>query len=132
MAAGTNERLLSHFSERPNIYALPFTKHIAPYMMAADVVMGKAGPNMLFETVTLGKPFVATAYIPGQEEVNLEFIERYELGWVALNHRDQRELIQSLAQEPGRLAAMQETVDRYRKMNTEATQEIPRLIRNLV
>ena len=132
LAAGTNEGLLKHFSGRPHIHAIPFTKQIAPYMMAADVVMGKAGPNMLFETVTLGKPFIATAYIPGQEEVNLEFIQRYGLGWVALNGKAQRALIESLACDDGKLSAMRESVERYRQINTEATQQIPRLIQALL
>src|SRR5262249_8409938 len=85
LAAGTNQTLLTRFKnrERSNILVLPFTKEIAPYMAAADVIMGKAGPNMLFESVTLGKPFIATAYIPGQEEPNLEFIRHHKLGWVA-------------------------------------------------
>jgi processive 1,2-diacylglycerol beta-glucosyltransferase len=131
LAAGTNEGLLKHFSGRSHVHAIPFTKQIAPYMMAADVVMGKAGPNMLFETVTLGKPFIATAYIPGQEEVNLEFIERYGLGWVALNGKAQRALIESLAYDSGKLSAMRESVERYRQMNTEATHQIPQLVENL-
>ena len=101
-------------------------------MMASDVVMGKAGPNILFETVTLGKPFIATSYIPGQEEVNLEFIERYELGWVALDPQKQRELVQTLTHEPAILAAMVESVGRYSQMNTEATQQIPQLVRSLI
>jgi UDP-N-acetylglucosamine:LPS N-acetylglucosamine transferase len=132
MAAGTNEGLVRQFSDRPNIHALPFTRQIAPYMMAADVVMGKAGPNMLFESVTLGKPFIATAYIPGQEEVNLEFIQRHQLGWVALDHRNQRQLVEELSQEPPKLDAMRESVNRYREMNTEGTRQIPQLIRDLV
>jgi len=132
MAAGTNEGLLKQFSGHPNVHPIPFTKHIAPYMMASDVIMGKAGPNMLFETVTLGKPFIATAYIPGQEEVNLEFIERYELGWVALDIQKQRELVQTLTREPATLAAMIESVERYRQMNTEATQQIPQLVKSLI
>ena len=63
LAAGTNQALIAHFARRPqsNMFVLPFTKEIAPYMAAADVIMGKAGPNMLFESVTLGKPFIATA-----------------------------------------------------------------------
>jgi processive 1,2-diacylglycerol beta-glucosyltransferase len=132
MAAGTNEGLLKQFNGRPHVHAIPFTKQIAPFMMAADVVMGKAGPNMLFETVTLGKPFIATAYIPGQEEVNLEFIERYGLGWVALNNRDQRELIASLTNGGEKLSAMRESVDRYREMNNEATHQIPQLVQGLL
>jgi UDP-N-acetylglucosamine:LPS N-acetylglucosamine transferase len=132
MAAGTNESLLKQFSGHPNVHPIPFTKQIAPYMMASDVVMGKAGPNVLFETVTLGKPFIATAYIPGQEEVNLEFIQRYGLGWVALDIQKQRELILTLTSEPATLAAMLESVERYRQMNTEATQQIPQLVKSLI
>jgi len=132
VAAGTNEQLARRFSGRVNVHTLPFMKQIAPYMMAADVVMGKAGPNMLFETVTLGKPFIATAYIPGQEEVNLEFIERHGLGWVALEHHRQRELIESLMQRPEMLKGTAGSVDRYRQLNTEATQQIPRLVKGLL
>ncbi|HEX9069349.1 MAG TPA: glycosyltransferase, partial [Ktedonobacterales bacterium] len=54
LACGTNRLLRERFLGHPRILALPFTKSIASYMAAADVVMGKAGPNMLFESVTLG------------------------------------------------------------------------------
>ncbi len=131
MAAGSNETLLKQFSGRENLYPLPFTKQIAPYMMAADVVMGKAGPNMLFETLTLGKPFIATAYIPGQEQVNLEFIQRHRLGWVALRREDQQELVASLAADPQKMADRLSSVKEYEQMNTEATRQIPRLVREL-
>jgi processive 1,2-diacylglycerol beta-glucosyltransferase len=132
LAAGTNQALLEQYRQRANIHPLPFTKQIAPYMAAADLVMGKAGPNMLFETLTLGKPFVATSYIPGQEEVNLEFIERHGLGWVALDSRGQRRLIESLIEDPARLTEKTESVERYRQMNVEATRQIPELIRHLL
>lgn len=132
LATGTNESLLQQFKQRPNIHSLPFTKHIAPYMAAADVVMGKAGPNMIFETLTLGKPFIATAYIPGQEEVNLEFIERHGLGWVALDGRGQRDLIESLTLERDKLTEKLGSVQRYRQMNIEATRKIPGLIKSLL
>jgi UDP-N-acetylglucosamine:LPS N-acetylglucosamine transferase len=132
LATGTNDALFQQFRNHPRIHPLPFTKHIAPFMSAADVVMGKAGPNMLFETLTLGKPFIATAYIPGQEEVNLEFIERHGLGWVALDPPSQRELIESLIREPAKLTDKLQSVGRYRHMNMEATQHIPQLIKNLI
>lgn len=132
LATGTNQTLLQLFRQRAGIHALPFTKHIAPYMAAADVVMGKAGPNMLFETLTLGKPFIASAYIPGQEEVNLEFIERHGLGWVALDDRGQRDLIESLTLDRGRLTEKLAGVQRYRQMNMDATRKIPDLIKSLL
>ncbi len=131
LATGTNTALLNRFSNVNNLYPLPFTKDIATYMAAADVIMGKAGPNMLFESVTLGKPFIATAYIPGQEEVNLDFIRRHSLGWVALASTQQHTLIQELASTPSTLHAMQASVQTYRDWNTSATQALVPLIENL-
>lgn len=128
LAAGTNRKLYHQFEGRENIHVLPFTREIAPYMAAADVVMGKAGPNVLFESVTLGKPFIATAYIPGQEEVNLGFIRRHKLGWIALKHTSQQYIIRLLEENRGLLKGRIETVGIYRKMNTEATLQIPALI----
>ena len=77
----------------PNVATLPHTNDIAPYMAAADIIMGKAGPNILFESVMLGKPFFATTFIPGQEQENLAFIQRHGLGWVALHPEEQRSLL---------------------------------------
>jgi UDP-N-acetylglucosamine:LPS N-acetylglucosamine transferase len=132
LATGTNTALLNRFSNVKNLHPLPFTKNIATYMAAADVVMGKAGPNMLFESVTLGKPFIATAYIPGQEEVNLEFIRRHALGWVALESPQQQTLVRELASTPSILHAMQLSVQAYREWNTGATAAIVPLIESLV
>ncbi len=128
LAAGTNRRLVQQFQGRERIHVLPFTRDIAPYMAAADVVMGKAGPNVLFESVTLGKPFIATAYIPGQEQVNLGFIRRHKLGWIALKNASQHYILRLLAADRTLLNKRIQTVAAYRKMNTEATLQIPNLI----
>jgi len=86
--------------------------------------MGKAGPNVLFETVTLGKPFIATTYIPGQEEANLKFIQRHQLGWVALASPAQRELLATLMAQPAVLAVRVAAVDKYRRWNRTANETI--------
>ena len=132
LAAGTNRKLYQQFQGRVNIHPLPFTNEIAPYMAAADVVMGKAGPNVLFESLTLGKPFIATAYIPGQEEVNLGFIRRHKLGWIALKNASQQYIIRLLAADRNLLSKRIQTVNAYRKMNTEATERISSLIDNFL
>ena len=128
LAAGTNRKLVDQFKDRDHIHVLPFTSEIAPFMAAADVVMGKAGPNMLFESVTLGKPFIATAYIPGQEQVNLGFIHRHKLGWIALKDTSQQYIIRLLEADRDLLNNRIQTVDAYRRMNTAATLQIPNLI----
>jgi len=132
LATGTNKALFERFQDIPHLFPLPFTKHIASYMTAADVVMGKAGPNMLFESVTLGKPFIATAYIPGQEEANLDFIRRYGLGWVALDAPAQRRLVTDLAANPQRLRATQESVAAYHQWNSGCNSLIEEVIEQLI
>ena len=132
LAAGTNRALLKRFKGVKNLYALPFTKEIAPYMAAADVIMGKAGPNVIFESVVLGKPFIATTYFPGQEKGNLEFIERYGLGWVTLKLEQQCELIRALATDSAQASAVTHKIQAYLQWNNAANASIPSLIHALV
>src|SRR5262249_382135 len=79
LAIGTKRSLPEQFEGAARVRTIPFTRDIAPFMAAADVVLGKAGPNTLFEAVMLGKPFIATTYIPGQEQANLAFIQSHGL-----------------------------------------------------
>ncbi|GCE10244.1 MGDG synthase family glycosyltransferase [Tengunoibacter tsumagoiensis] len=132
LATGTNQALLTRFQGHKRLFPLPFTKEIAPYMAVSDLIMGKAGPNMLFEAVTLGKPFLATAYIPGQEEANLEFIQRHGLGWIALTAGEQVSVLTSLLHEPTRLRQMIDSVQAYRQRNIEACNKIPFLMKELI
>jgi len=124
LAAGTNEYLLKRYQDKAGLYCLPFTRKIAPYMASADVIMGKAGPNMLFESVELGNPFIATSYIPGQERPNLEFIQRHGLGWVTLDVEAQRSLVAALVSEPSMLQEAKSTVAAYRDWNTDRVDNI--------
>lgn len=132
LAAGTNEQLIRRFSGIENLRVIPFTRQIAPYLFAADLVMGKAGPNMLFEAISLGKPFLATAYIPGQEKPNLGFIRKHELGWVALTATGQQTLLNRLLADRSLLTRSTAAVERYNQWNREAIQSIEPRLRSLL
>ncbi|MDQ6644384.1 MAG: hypothetical protein M3Y76_08040 [Chloroflexota bacterium] len=132
LATGTNRALHERYKNVHNLATLSYTKEIAIYMAAADVIMGKAGPNMLFESVMLGKPFIATAYIPGQEQANLPFIQRHGLGWVALQPEDQHSLLNTLIHNPDQLSAMAATINTYRQWNVEANKRIVPILRSLI
>jgi UDP-N-acetylglucosamine:LPS N-acetylglucosamine transferase len=132
VAAGTNRNLLTRYKNVPNVATLSHTNDIAPYMAASDIIMGKAGPNILFESVMLGKPFFATTFIPGQEQENLAFIQRHGLGWVALRPEEQRTLLLNLIHDPAQLEALSSTINAYRDWNINANQQIPRLIHQLI
>jgi 1,2-diacylglycerol 3-beta-galactosyltransferase len=131
LAAGKNTALQERYQGVEHLAVLPYTKEIGAYMAAADVIMGKAGPNMLFESVMLGKPFIATAYIPGQEEENLAFIRRHGLGWVAIQPAEQRALLTDLTSQPDHLRAMLASIDTYRQWNAEMNAQIVPLLRAL-
>src|SRR6266487_1141982 len=132
LATGTNHNLLNRYKNVPNFATLPHTKEIAPYMSAADIIMGKAGPNILFESVMLGKPFIATTYIPGQEQQNLSFIQRHGLGWVATGREEQHSLLTTLIHNSDQLNAISATINTYRQWNITANHQIVPLIRLLI
>lgn len=132
LAAGTNASLVERYKNMPNLVVLPYTKEIAPFMAAADVIMGKAGPNALFESVTLNKPFIATSFIPGQEQENLSFIRRHGLGWVALRPQEQLSLLPALIQNTDEMKAMSNTIEAYRRWNAAANMRVTQLVRSFL
>ena len=66
----------------PTIAAIPYTHDMQKYMRAADLVIGKAGPNTLFESIATLTPFFAVSHFMGQEDGNLGIIRRYKIGYV--------------------------------------------------
>ena len=90
VATGNNLQLQTKLqsmkvSGKNKLLAIPFTDKISQYMQVSDFVIGKAGPNSIFEAVACGKPFFATSHIPGLEDGNLEIIRDYKIGWVEEN-----------------------------------------------
>jgi UDP-N-acetylglucosamine:LPS N-acetylglucosamine transferase len=132
LAAGTNAGLLERYKTMPNLVVLPYVKEIAPFIAAADVVMGKAGPNALFETVMLNKPFIATSYIPGQERDNLSFIQHHGLGWVALRPKEQLALLSRLICQPNEVQAMLSSIEAYRLWNAAANGRVCQVVCSLL
>lgn len=65
-----------------DLRVLGFTKEMDKYIKAADLVIGKAGPNTLFEAVATKTPFMAIEYGGQQEFGNQELIKGYNLGIV--------------------------------------------------
>ncbi len=106
------------------VRTLSFTEMIAPYMAAADVIAGKAGASFISEAFMLEKPFLITAFIPGQEAPNLQFIERHNLGWVCLEPTAQKELLARITSDPMMMAEKVDSIRAYKAWNTQANQDI--------
>ncbi len=124
VAAGTNQSLPHGLGGLDRVRVVPFTNEFAKIMNAADVVMGKAGPNTLFEAATLAKPFIATSYIPGQEQPNLRFIDRNGLGWIALQAREQLAILSRLASDADARRAATEAAGMFSARNEVAARNL--------
>jgi len=47
---------------------------MAEYMVAADVLVSKAGPGTIAEAASLGLPVMLTSFLPGQEAGNINVV----------------------------------------------------------
>lgn len=59
---------------RIEVVGLGFVTKMADYMVAADVLVSKAGPGTIAEAAALSLPVMLTSFLPGQEEGNVDFV----------------------------------------------------------
>lgn len=82
---------------------LGFVDNMDQLMRAADLVVSKAGPGAIGETLATGLPIVLTSYLPGQETENVGFVKAYGLGLYAPRPELLLEAIHRLAADGGRV-----------------------------
>jgi UDP-N-acetylglucosamine:LPS N-acetylglucosamine transferase len=56
------------------VVGLGFVTKMAECMVAADVLISKAGPGTIAEAASLSLPIMLTSFLPGQEERNVDFV----------------------------------------------------------
>jgi hypothetical protein len=95
----------------PGMALIGFTDRMHQYIAASDVVIGKAGPNLIFESVACRKPFIAISHISGNEDGNLGMIKANNLGWVAENPFTAGKLIKHIIADPGMLQPKREGLE---------------------
>ncbi|HEY6286993.1 MAG TPA: glycosyltransferase, partial [Ktedonobacteraceae bacterium] len=132
LAAGNNEALALRNAGNENVRVLPFTETIAPYMAASDVIAGKAGASFISESFMLEKPFIATACIPAQETPSLQFIQRYNLGWVCLDTSALKRVCVDIINNPDLITEKEPSIRAYKAWNVRANQHIVPLIDQLL
>jgi 1,2-diacylglycerol 3-beta-galactosyltransferase len=57
-----------------DVIPLGFVKNMAEYMVAADVLVTKAGPGTIAEAAAVGLPIMVTSHLPGQEAGNVDIV----------------------------------------------------------
>lgn len=96
----------------PRIVILEYSDKMHELMAVSDAVIGKAGPNVIFESVARRKPFIAITHFNGNEDGNLEMIEEYNLGWVAENPFAAGRLVREIILDPQILANKRRDLDK--------------------
>ena len=128
----TLNSFLDKSAKRNSLIPLEFTPNIHQYMQAADLVIGKAGPNMLFETVATETPFFAITHISGQEDGNLDIIHDYNLGYVEENILKAQKLLKQIVAEPEQLTKFKLDILKLKKHNQQAKEKLRQLVKKLI
>ncbi|HNT30554.1 MAG TPA: glycosyltransferase [bacterium] len=83
VVCGRNRRLQHDISEKQfkhPVNTLGFISNIEEFMRTSDIILAKAGPFAVSESIICGKPIILYDFIPGLEEGNILFVERYQVG----------------------------------------------------
>lgn len=83
IVAGNNKKqynfLLNKLANK-NVTILGYVDDMPKKLQEADIILTKAGPNMILEAVRMCVPVIVTGHILGQEEKNYKFITDNEYG----------------------------------------------------
>lgn len=107
IVAGKNEKLktklerslLDKYGDRVEIYG--FTKNIQDLMLASDIAFTRGSPNVMFEAIASNTPLIITGALPGQEEDNPTFAEKFNLGMVCKNPKEITQTLNQLLENDG-------------------------------
>lgn len=75
-AAARRLRIAARHSAMPAV-VFAFTQEMAELMGASDLIVSKAGGLTVMEALSRGRPLVFYYAIPGQEEVNAQYVQRH-------------------------------------------------------
>lgn len=132
--AGRNEKLRRQLQQLEwNIPAQVhgFVTNMPDWMRASDLVITKAGPGTIMETLAAGKPMILSGYLRGQEEGNVRFVQESGVGVLRSSpHAVASQLRAWLDGEHPQLAQMQVNAKRAARPN--AAIEIVRAVAELL
>ena len=82
VVTGRNKRLRRELEslDKPGLRVEGFVEEMALYVSASDVVIGKAGPASVYESLAVGRPVIVTGHAGLNEKEVAEFIERSGFG----------------------------------------------------
>jgi UDP-N-acetylglucosamine:LPS N-acetylglucosamine transferase len=86
-----------------------YVSNLADYISAADVVVGKSGPNQVFETLLQERPIIISSFLANEKETT-EWVIRNRAGWLTRTPDSLARLLAKLAARPVILAQYQKSI----------------------
>lgn len=131
---GRNKRLYARLQRtRANLHVpakiFGFVQNMPEMMRASDVIITKAGPGTICEALACGLPIILSGYVPGQEEGNVDFVIKNDVGVLAY---DSIELVDALRRliKPGSAMMRRQLANAKRLSRPRASFDIAECILN--
>lgn len=91
------QSLLHSYGDRVKVCG--FVDNIEELMLTSDIVFTRASPNVMMEAVSCNVPIIMTGELPGQEEGNSYFAEKYNLGIYCHNIKNIYNIVHELEKD---------------------------------
>jgi UDP-N-acetylglucosamine:LPS N-acetylglucosamine transferase len=75
------EEMAAHHAVRTRIVVRGFVTNLPDYIAASDIVVGKSGPNQVFESFIQEKPIVISSYLANERQTS-DWVIANGLGWL--------------------------------------------------
>lgn len=119
--AGRNKQLETKLKKEEEKFRMKlkiygFTDQVHKIMAQSDLIITKAGPGTIAEALAMNLPIIITSWIPGQEEGNVEFVKKFDLGRVT---KDPKKIVETIKQlkEENEYKRIQKNIEKARKPN---------------
>ena len=113
---GKNEKLKAELDSLARRITGPLTLHvrgyvtnISEYVASADVVVGKSGPNQVFETLLQNRPLIISSYLANERETST-WVVNNKVGWLTRTPTHLTALLARLASHPSIIKEYQSNI----------------------
>ncbi|MDD5382594.1 MAG: glycosyltransferase [Candidatus Margulisbacteria bacterium] len=103
--AGRNKSLETQLKHSASKFRFPvrvygFTDQVHEIMAESDLIITKAGPGTIAEAMAMNLPIIITSWLPGQEEGNVEYVVRENVGRVSKDPKRVVEIVKEMIGTP--------------------------------
>jgi UDP-N-acetylglucosamine:LPS N-acetylglucosamine transferase len=90
-----------------------YVNNLADYIAASDVVVGKSGPNQVFETLVQGRPLIISSFLANEKETT-NWVIGNKVGWLTRTPSQLATRLAKLADQPDIISEYQRNINKLK------------------